>query len=665
MDFNEAQINAVRHGDGPMLLLAGPGSGKTTVLTHRIKYMIEQLGIRPDNILVITFTKAAANEMKTRFEMLAEGTRGVTFGTFHSVFFWILRNAYNYTVANIASDTEKYAFIRDCVDRHGFKYDSQEDFAKNVLAEIGLVKSGRIDINGYKSVSMKPEDFAVVYAGYENFLRNSGKLDFEDMLVFTYELLSERQDILSMWQDKFRYILIDEFQDINGIQYDIVKLLAGNRRNVFAVGDDDQSIYGFRGAAPSIMKRFPEDFENTAVECLNVNYRCSYDIVECSKRIISCNTDRYDKNLQSAYEPGKSGRVHVVKVADVGEQNRQIVKKIREENGAGIPFSDMAVIYRTNTQPRGLASKLMENGIPFSMRDSIPNIFTHFLAQNVIDYIKVAIGDRSRSTVLKIINKPNRYVSRDSMDSAVVNFEDVMEYYKDNYRTVNNIKVLVNDLDRLSKLPPYAAVNYIRKAIGLDAYARDYAEYRGISQDDYADILDELQESARDFPSFDKWYEYIDEYTRSLYEKNRRMTVGTDSVTLSTMHGVKGLEFSHVFIIDAVEGVTPHKKSVREERIEEERRLFYVAVTRAKYGLYIYVPKKVYGKSCQTSRFVQEMLVDRNLIKTGNRIVHRKYGQGLITYVDEKKLCVYFERMGETKTLSLDYTIKNELIENA
>lgn len=665
MEFNDSQINAIRHGDGPMLLLAGPGSGKTTVLTHRIRYMIEKHGVKADSILVITFTKAAAAEMKNRFQKLCPAIKGVTFGTFHSVFFWILRNAYNYSAADIMTEAEKYAVIRDSIERHGFKYDSQEDFARNVVNEIGCVKSDRLDVSGYDSTTMKPGDFRIVYGEYENFLRNRGKIDFDDMLVFTYELLSQRPDILRMWQNKFRYILVDEFQDINGIQYDTVKLMAGGDRNLFVVGDDDQSIYGFRGAAPSIMKRFPEDFPGTVVEYLNVNYRCSYDIVECSRRIISNNTQRYDKKLQSAFGAGKSDRVHIVKVESVTEQNRRIVDRIRELNSSGIPFSDMAVIYRTNTEPRALTSRLSESGIPFSMRDSIPNIFTHFLAENVFDYIKMARGARDRRTVLRIINKPNRYISRDAFDSPEVDLEALRQYYKDKYRIVNNINVLENDLDRISRLAPYAAVNYIRKAVGLDAYVQEYAEYRGVSPDDYMDILEEIQESARDFLSIDGWFEYIEEYSRELKEKNRSGDLQADSVTLTTMHAAKGLEYSYVFIMDAVEDVTPHKKSIKDNNVEEERRLFYVAVTRAKYGLYVYVPQKMYGRRSTTSRFVQEMLVDRSLIKAGNRIVHKRYGQGVITYADDKKLCVHFDRTGETKTLSLEYTLSNELINNA
>lgn len=342
MEFNESQKKAVRHCDGPMLLLAGPGSGKTTVITHRIKYMTEEHGVRPDNILVITFTKAAANEMKGRFQELCPGTRGVTFGTFHSVFFWMLRNAYNYTAANIVTDSEKYGAIRDSIDRHGFRYDSQEDFAKNVVGEIGNVKSGRVSLENYESTTMKLEDFRIVYDEYENFLRRCGKIDFDDMLVFTYELLSERPDILKMWQNKFRYILIDEFQDINMIQYDIVKMLAGERQNVFSVGDDDQSVYGFRGAAPAIMKKFPEDFHGTVIEYLNVNYRCSYDIVECSKRIIQNNRDRYEKQLRSAFAAGQSDRVHIVKTDSMTEQNKKIIDRITELNRAGIPYREMA-----------------------------------------------------------------------------------------------------------------------------------------------------------------------------------------------------------------------------------------------------------------------------------------------------------------------------------
>lgn len=665
MEFNDSQINAIRHGDGPMLLLAGPGSGKTTVLTHRIRYMIEKHGVKADSILVITFTKAAASEMKNRFQNLCPDIKGVTFGTFHSVFFWVLRTAYNYSAADIMTEAEKYSVIRDSIERHGFKYDSQEDFARNVVNEIGCVKSDRLDVSGYDSTTMKPEDFRIVYGEYENFLRSRGKIDFDDMLVFTYELLSQRPDILRMWQNKFRYILVDEFQDINGIQYDTIKLMAGGDRNLFVVGDDDQSIYGFRGAAPSIMKRFPEDFPGTIVEYLNVNYRCSYDIVECSKRIISNNTQRYEKKLQSAFGAGNSDRVHIVKVESVTEQNRRIVERIRELNSSGISFSDMAVIYRTNTEPRALTSRLSESGIPFSMRDSIPNIFTHFLAENVFDYIKLARGARDRRTVLRIINKPNRYISRDAFDSPDVDLEALRQYYKDKYRIVNNINVLENDLERISRLAPYAAVNYIRKAVGLDAYVQEYAEYRGVSPDEYMDILEEIQESARDFLSIDGWFEYIEKYSRELKEKNRSGDLQADSVTLTTMHAAKGLEYSYVFIMDAVENVTPHKKSIKDNNVEEERRLFYVAVTRAKYGLYVYVPQKMYGRRSTTSRFVQEMLVDRSLIKAGNRIVHKRYGQGVITYADDKKLCVHFDRTGETKTLSLEYTLSNELINNA
>lgn len=665
MEFNDSQINAIRHGDGPMLLLAGPGSGKTTVLTHRIRYMIEKHDVKADSILVITFTKAAASEMKNRFQNLCPDIKGVTFGTFHSVFFWVLRNAYNYSAADIMTEAEKYGVIRDSIERHGFKYDSQEDFARNVVNEIGCVKSDRLDVSGYDSTTMKPEDFRIVYGEYENFLRSRGKIDFDDMLVFTYELLSQRPDILRMWQNKFRYILVDEFQDINGIQYDTIKLMAGGDRNLFVVGDDDQSIYGFRGAAPSIMKRFPEDFPGTIVEYLNVNYRCSYDIVECSKRIISNNTQRYEKKLQSAFGAGNSDRVHIVKVESVTEQNRRIVERIRELNSSGISFSDMAVIYRTNTEPRALTSRLSESGIPFSMRDSIPNIFTHFLVENVFDYIKLARGARDRRTVLRIINKPNRYISRDAFDSPDVDLEALRQYYKDKYRIVNNINVLENDLERISRLAPYAAVNYIRKAVGLDAYVQEYAEYRGVSPDEYMDILEEIQESARDFLSIDGWFEYIEKYSRELKEKNRSGDLQADSVTLTTMHAAKGLEYSYVFIMDAVENVTPHKKSIKDNNVEEERRLFYVAVTRAKYGLYVYVPQKLYGRRSTTSRFVQEMLVDRSLIKAGNRIVHKRYGQGVITYADDKKLCVHFDRTRETKTLSLEYTLSNELINNA
>ena len=331
-----------------MLVLAGPGSGKTTVITHRVKYMLEHGWVNGSQILVITFTKAAAGEMKSRFEKIMGYSSGVTFGTFHSVFFMILRHAYGYNGSNIILESEKYQIIRSIIEKHNMEYNGQDDFAKNVIAEIGLVKSELTPIGQYHSMNMKPEDFRIAYREYEEVLRANNKIDFDDMLVFTYELLRDRPDIRRMWQQRFRYILIDEFQDINRIQYQTVKLLLGKEHNIFAVGDDDQSVYGFRGADTRIMLGFPDDFPDTRMVCLSINYRCSSAIVESAGRIIKNNKKRYQKEIRSAFEKSQCERVHVIEVEGMRQETDGIIQKIREMNQQGIPYSDIAVPIRNH-----------------------------------------------------------------------------------------------------------------------------------------------------------------------------------------------------------------------------------------------------------------------------------------------------------------------------
>jgi DNA helicase-2/ATP-dependent DNA helicase PcrA len=660
-NFNKGQMEAVSHYKGPMLVLAGPGSGKTTVITHRIKYLIENQSVKGSNILVITFTRAAAGEMKDRFTKMMDTESYVTFGTFHSVFFWILKNAYNYKSNDIVAESDKYQLVRNVISKYNMSYDGQDDFAKNVISEISYVKSEMLDTDSYESKTMKSEDFRKIYAEYEVFLRSQGKIDFDDMLVFTYELLKERSDIRHMWQRKFQYILIDEFQDINKIQFDIVKMLLGEEQNIFAVGDDDQSVYSFRGASPEIMLGFKNDFPSARITLLDTNYRCSRDITESSQRIIKNNKKRYDKKIVSAYKGEARERIHVVRVDSSKQENEDIAKIIRSCYDKGTAYSQMAVIYRTNTEPVGLASKLLQYNIPFKMKDNIPNIYKHFVAENIMDYIKAAMGNRERSRMLRIINRPNRYVGRNSFMKEYVNLEEVKEYYKDREKIVQNICVFENDLDRISKLKPYAAINYIRKAIGYDNYIEEFATYRGVDVSEYMDILEEIQEMSKESDSFEQWFNYIDEYTKTVNEQGKNII--SDAVTLATMHSAKGLEFDRVFIMNAIEGMTPHKKSVTDEDIEEERRMFYVAVTRARYGLYIYVPSTMYGKKGTISRFVSEMIIDRDILKEGNKIIHKRYGEGTITYVDDKKICVYFEQSNSSRTLSIDYTMSNNLIE--
>ncbi len=284
--LSKAQKEAVMHKDGPMMVLAGPGSGKTLVITKRIQYLISHYQIPPQRILVITFTRAAANEMKERFWRLAGETLPVSFGTFHSVFFTILKYAYHYSADNILPEHKKYDLLREIIMDRDLETGDEPDFLRSLISEISLVKGQLLSMDYYHSQSCADSVFQLIYKQYNEKLRKNQWMDFDDILVYTYSLLKEREDLLAAWQNKFQYILIDEFQDISPIQYEIIKMLAAPRNNLFIVGDDDQSIYRFRGAKPEIMLGFPKDYKDTEKIQLDVNYRSSPEIVEESQKVI-------------------------------------------------------------------------------------------------------------------------------------------------------------------------------------------------------------------------------------------------------------------------------------------------------------------------------------------------------------------------------------------
>lgn len=416
-----------------------------------------------------------------------------------------------------------------------------------------------------------------------------------------------------MWQQQFPYILIDEFQDINRVQYDVMRLLAAPANNLFVVGDDDQSIYGFRGSKPDIMQQFLKDYPDAGQCLLNVNYRSNAAIVEAAGKVIVHNSNRLPKEIQAADKEPAKDAIELKEFAKMSDENETIRDKILTYRNAGIPYREMAVLFRTNTQARSLSSKLMEYNIPFTMKERLPNLYDHWIVQDVLTYVRVAQGNRERGQVLRIINRPKRYVHRNAFTEPYVDFEELKLFYEDKDWMVDRLEQLSYDLSMLAQMRPYAAVNFIRKGIGYDEYIREYADYRGIRADDMLEILDELQEEARSQESFEDWYTYMQDYKEELKEQTQKsleMQRGKeqeDSVMLMTMHGAKGLEFTCVFIPDANEGVTPHSKSVLNADMEEERRMFYVAMTRAKKHLHIYYLKERFHKEVDISRFVTEI----------------------------------------------------------
>lgn len=612
MECNKEQKEAIMHRDGPAMVLAGPGAGKTYVITKRVKALIDEYGVKPEQILVVTFSKAAAVEMKERFEMLTGGRRlPVRFGTFHSVFFQILRLAYHYEVKDIATPALKYRFLEETFNETGYEVDDKKEFLSDIEKEISRVKGEGIEIDCYFSSACSAEIFQKMYRGYQEKLQRHRCLDFDDMVVYTYQLLKEREDIRRRWQAQFRYLLIDEFQDINRLQYETVCMLAEPENNLFIVGDDDQSIYGFRGAKPGIMLSFPKRFPDTKQIVLGLNYRCSDEIMKAAERLIGKNNERYEKHIVA--NKGKEQPVHMKKCENLPDEAEKIVAQIQLYQKEGIDYQGMAVLFRTNMQMRLLAGKLMEHGIPFTMRENLPNLFDTWMAKDIMCYLQLALGNRSREKFLKIANRPVRYLSRTAFTEPEVSFDKLRAYYaaKNQDWMEERIWNFEYDLKNLAALSPYAAIHFIRKGIGYDEFLKTYADERNVNADDWFDVLDEMQEMARDKKSIPEWLSFVENYGDTLEEmrqEQKKQQVKEElGVSLMTMHASKGLEFPVVFVPTLNEDIVPYRKAVQEGNLEEERRMLYVAMTRAKTYLHLSFVKERFHKEAEPSPFLYEI----------------------------------------------------------
>lgn len=612
MECNKEQEEAIMHQDGPAMVLAGPGAGKTYVITNRVKALIDEYGVKPEQILVVTFSKAAAVEMKERFEMLTGGQRlPVRFGTFHSVFFQILRLAYHYEVKDIATPALKYRFLEETLNETGYEVDDKKEFLSDIEKEISRVKGEGIEIDCYFSSACSAEIFQKMYRGYQEKLQRHRCLDFDDMVVYTYQLLKEREDIRRRWQAQFRYLLIDEFQDINRLQYETVCMLAEPENNLFIVGDDDQSIYGFRGAKPGIMLSFPKRFPDTKQIVLGVNYRCSDEIMKAAERLIGKNNERYEKHIVA--NKGKEQPVHMKKCENLPDEAEKIVAQIQMYQKEGIAYQEMAVLFRTNMQMRLLAGKLMEHGVPFTMRENLPNLFDTWMAKDIMCYLQLALGNRSREKFLKIANRPVRYLSRTAFTEPEVSFDKLRAYYavKNQEWMEERIWNFEYDLKNLASLSPYAAIHFIRKGIGYDEFLKTYADERNVNADDWFDVLDEMQEMARDKKSIPEFLSFVENYGDTLeemrQEQKKQQVKEEPGVSLMTMHASKGLEFPVVFVPTLNEDIVPYRKAVQEGNLEEERRMLYVAMTRAKTYLHLSFVKERFHKEAELSPFLYEI----------------------------------------------------------
>lgn len=607
MQFNKAQIQAIQHNKGPCMVIAGPGSGKTTVLTHRVRYLIDRCGVKPSDILVITFTKAAAEQMKFKFKGLSEGrSSAVTFGTFHAVFFTILKAAYNYSARCIITPQVQHEFVKDQIHRLELEYDDEKEAVDGVLSEISRVKGETVNIDEYESRCIPPQSFRIIYMAYDDMLVRKHLIDFDDMIVQCRELLMQREDYRRAWQNKYKYILIDEFQDINKAQFDVVRILADEYRNLFVVGDDDQSIYGFRGSAPQIMLDFNKYYSDAVRIDMCINYRSTGNIVFASRAVAEENEHRYYKDITTYNSQGDT--VSVYEFNSLNDEKAFLVSEIRRLIDTGIAADDIAVLSRTNVIGNMYMSRLESDGIPCCDYSVVQDIYEHWISKDILTYIRIALGSRERIDFLRIINKPLRYISR-SYITQPADINALKRGYEGNEQMSKQVEKLVSDISMIRSMSPFAAVNYIRKGVGYDEYIRNYIYEHKADKEELYNVLDELAHRASQYMSLSQWLDGIVEYIRQC-DKDRQNNTA-DGVHMLTMHGSKGLEYKIVLVMDACEGIIPYNKSILDEQIEEERRLFYVAMTRAKEKLYLLYPKQRYNKDTTRSRFIEELLTAR------------------------------------------------------
>lgn len=622
--LNTAQQKAVCHETGPMLVLAGPGSGKTTVLLCRISRLLERGLAKPQEILALTFSKAAAEEMKSRFENL-NGASGVSFGTFHSIFFRILRSRYGWNVEQIFQEEERRSILRNSIEAEKWDIPDLEEYISQFFSQLSLMNSELEQPNRFMPVGMPVEEFRKLYRAYEGYKERHEKLDFDDMLTQCYQLLREDAAVREYWQRKYKFILVDEFQDVNQAQFACLQILAEKHQNLFVVGDDDQSIYAFRGARPDFLLHFPTLYPAAKKVTLNTNYRSTERIVNLAERVIGNNEVRFVKNMKGIGEAGD--KVTFFLAEDAAKEAAHIAEKIGRLLDEGMPLTEIAVIYRTNLQGGAFARELYKRGIPYDLRDNSGNVYEHWVAKDLLAYLLLAENEESDSALRRILNKPKRYIGKDLLAEA-----EAMPYTLLRSFFVcpslkgwqeENLENLRIDLNQIRKRTPYDALKYIRKVIGYDEYLEEFAAYRRTSAQVLQEIADEIMETAKDCADVRSFREQLERLSLQMKEQSRKKGQKRNGVALMTMHGAKGLEFRAVFLPSLVEGIVPHEKGM--DTIAEERRLFYVAMTRASEKLCLSAILQRYEKERKPSRFLAEMGLDaekafrKNKEKEGNK----------------------------------------------
>ena len=663
---NKSQEEAISTIHGPVMIVSCPGSGKTTTLIRRIHHMIEE-HISPTEILMVTFSRAAAMEMRDKYIKFFGTNPGISFQTIHSLCFNLLLKEGRYKKEDVLQENDKMDYLVNILRTYPQAEGDLWELAKTVATNITSIKNNYVEMVNFQPNELDKELFVSIYYKYEQWKEEMNRIDFDDMLTACKKMFEKSDAIREKWSNHFRYIQCDEYQDTNMIQRDILYMLAGRNRNLCVVGDDDQSIYRFRGARPEIMLHFMDDFPDAKKIMMGINYRSAGEIVEKSAKIIEKNKIRYGKRFISQRGlDGTAGYTEYIRAANKQDEMERVINIIRKKHEEGTEYNEMAILFRTNHQAVLPVSSLSSADIPFYAVDSVKCIYDNWIFNDIRTYTELSCGmyddeKDMHKKILSVLNKPNRYLNPD--DFTDVEFsksgfhEAIYPMFKATYwkyqqalEEVDTWIRLFGPSEILETDHPSIIFERIRgpRSIHFDKHIRDMAKFRHMDPDDYFEELAELQEDAKRFDTIKEWFEHADWMSRFIKEES--MKKNPEGVILATMHKSKGLEWNIVFIIDCNDGVTPHKNSLEGQSLEEERRLFYVAMTRAKNELYCINSNKAESAFIKEAKLqtVNEKKEGAEIPKylPGKKIEHKTFGTGQLVSYSPNMITVRFPKKG-------------------
>ena len=571
-------------------MLAGPGSGKTTVIIQRILHLMEGHGVNPSSILAITFTKAAAMELKGRFLNACQNSKereqgaeaSVSFGTFHSVFYQILQNYFRYKELSFITQTEKEKWIYYLCEKNSNRI-LQEMDTEEIFRTFSMWKNGML----IRKEEVLQKMLEELYWQYNRLLKEEERLDYDDILCQCCELLKNKPDVCRFWEERFEYILIDEFQDISPIQYEIISLLTKSHQNLFAVGDDDQSIYSFRGANPSIAREFLSDYHAKKI-VLDRNYRSTQEIVDASLKVISQNKNRIEKELMSVHKSEDKLSFEVIGFENALKQYEYVKLRLSENKEF---LTERAILCRTNRECKQIAEWLAKLGVTCQLKEKKKRLGEHPLVKVTIAYIKWILGDDSRQNFLLFMNCPKRGLLRSWIKETVWQ-EDLLHYAHSMKEESEQISKLFQQRSIMKEWKPELMIRYLLFPMGVQSYF----EKQGVT--DVEQVSEYLLKSAKECTDIHVWLESMElEYMEERKEE--------EGLRIMTVHASKGLEYDEVWLLNCNEGVFPKGKHLSKEELEEERRIFYVAMTRAKKKLHLCYLKGTSDNPMECSRFLK------------------------------------------------------------